>query len=59
MFIDIANKDPQKERAEKERKLEFAKKMQGFQERSIVPLNDTKVRSINNHWIKCNIIDHY
>ena len=56
MFIDIANKDPQKERAEKERKLEFAKKMQGFQEGSIVPLNDTKVRSINNHWIKCNII---
>ena len=45
MFIDIANKDPQKERAEKERKLEFEKKMQGFQEGSIVPSNDTKVRS--------------
>ena len=43
MFVDIANKDPEKERAERERKLEFEKKKLGFQEGS-VPCNENKVR---------------
>lgn len=41
MFVDIANKDPEKERAERERKLEFEKKKLGFQEGS-VPCNENK-----------------
>jgi len=41
MFVDIANKDPEKEKAERERKLEFEKKKGGFQEGS-VPCNENK-----------------
>ena len=44
MFVEIANKDPQQERAEKERKLEFDKKKLGFQEGS-VPSTETQVRT--------------
>ena len=34
MFVDIANKDPEKERVERERKLAFEKKKLGFQQES-------------------------
>ena len=44
MFIEIANKDPEKERAERERKLEFEKKKLGFQEGTVPCNNNTKVR---------------
>ena len=44
MFVDIANKDPEKERAERERKLEFEKKKLGFQEGSVPSNNNNKVR---------------
>ena len=43
MFVDIANKDPEKEKAERERKLEFEKKKLGFQEGSVPCNNNTKV----------------
>ena len=43
MFVDIANKDPEKEKAERERKLEFEKKKLGFQEGSVQCNNNTKV----------------
>ena len=46
MFVEIANKDPQQERAEKERKLEFERKKLGFQEGS-VPSTETQVRTIS------------
>merc|ERR1712133_335862 len=42
MFIEIANKDPEKERAERERKLEFEKKKLGFQEGTVPCNNNTK-----------------
>jgi hypothetical protein len=35
MFVDIANKDPEKERAEREKKIAFEKKKLGFQEGAI------------------------
>ena len=37
MFVEIANKDPEKERAEQERKLEFERKKLGFQEGNVTP----------------------
>ena len=43
MFVDIANKDPEKEKAERERKLEFEKKKLGFQEGSVPCNNNAKV----------------
>ena len=43
MFVDIANKDPEKEKAERERKLEFEKKKLGFQEGSVPCNNNIKV----------------
>ena len=42
MFVEIANKDPEKERAERERKEEFQKKKLGFQEGS-VPCQESTV----------------
>merc|ERR1712126_483435 len=45
MFIEIANKDPEKERAERERKLEFEKKKLGFQEGTVPCNNNTKESS--------------
>ena len=44
MFIEIANKDPEKERAERERKIEFERKKLGFQEGTVPCNNNTKVR---------------
>ena len=44
MFIEIANKDPEKERAERERKLEFERKKMGFQEGTVPCNNNTKVK---------------
>ena len=45
MFVEIANKDPEKERAERERKLEFERKKLGFQEGTVPCNNNTKVCS--------------
>ena len=42
MFVDLANADPEKERAELERKLEFERKMKGFQKGSETKDEDSK-----------------
>ena len=42
MFVDLANADPEKERAELERKLEFERKMKGFQKGSATNYGDSK-----------------
>merc|ERR1712001_349143 len=42
MFVEIANKDPEKEKAERERKLEFERKKLVFQEGSVPCNNNTK-----------------
>ena len=42
MFIDLANADPEKERSELERKLEFERKMKGFQKGSETKDEDSK-----------------
>ena len=47
MFVEIANKDPEKERAERERKLEFEKNRTGFQEGS-VPCNSNDKVTFHN-----------
>jgi len=51
MFVEIANKDPEKERAERERKLEFERKKLGFQEGS-VPCNNNTKESIGSEVLK-------
>ena len=40
MFVDIANMDPEKEKMELERKIEFERKMKGFQQDSGTLLNN-------------------
>ena len=40
MFVDIANMDPEKERMELERKIDFERKMKGFEQGSGTPVNN-------------------